>query len=196
MSQKGFANWSLLRRLFAKPGFAPAASCLQDASPHDAPLAAALLDRLVVIEAFALARYAEHGLPTRRGHYMYDPGLEAWTFIGETLDAGDRWAIALEAGSLTGRRFGALDDIGALMSNGSSDLIDASRALSACRQLRTALENPSIGPNVLAIELAFELGAYGSRVETHMAGMRRRPRKRSQKASDRVRAVSPKPLEP
>lgn len=189
MSQKGFANWSLLRRLFAKPGFAPAASSLQDASPHDAPLAAALLDRIVAIEAFALARYAEHGLPTRRGHYMYDSDLVTWTFIGEALDAGDRWAIALEAGSLTGRRFAALEDIGAMTGNDSRDLIDASWALCACRQLRAVLEDPSNGQKVLEIDLAFGLGAYGHRVDIHLADQRRSRHKNPRKPSSKAEGV-------
>ena len=109
----------------------------------------ALADRLSGIEAAALATYAAHGLPTAPGHYRKGPRARGWTFLGADIEPEARWAMVLERPPETGWRHGALEALGA--HDPSSAVQAASRALTACRALRSQL---ATGESVSADDVA------------------------------------------
>ena len=75
---------------------------------------AAVLHRLAVIEAAALAVYAKHGLPTRPVHYRKGPRARSWALIAADLSPEARWAEVLARPPDKGWRHAALTDLGAM----------------------------------------------------------------------------------
>lgn len=98
---------------------------------------AAVLDRLEAIEAGALADYAAHGLPTRRGHYRKGPRAKSWTWLAADLSPEARWAEVLARPPEKGWRHAALADLGAIDGRGAARL--ASDRLKAVARLRARL---------------------------------------------------------
>ncbi len=125
----------------------------------------ALADRLTAIEAAALATYAAHGLPTAPGHYRKGPRARGWTFLGADIDPEARWAMVLERPPEKGWRHGALEAIGARDRDPAVQA--ASRALTACRALRSQLatgEGVSAEDVAALLEVAEALGKPRSRL--------------------------------
>ena len=117
----------------------------------------ALSDRLLAIEAAALATYAAHGLPTGPGHYRKGPRAKGWTFLGTDIEPEARWTMVLERPPEKGWRHGALEAIGG--HDRSPAVQAASRALNACRPLRDQL---ATGESVSADDVAALLEVAGA----------------------------------
>lgn len=137
----------------------------EPAEPHplDAPGAAApfadptLAPLLEAIEAAALAVYAAHGLPTRRGHYRRGPRSRRWTFLGEALSPEERWTLMTERPPERGWRYGRLEAIGA--HEAQAELREASAVLTGCARLRERLRHGAAPAVLTELALALEIGA-------------------------------------
>lgn len=97
----------------------------------------AVLARLDAIEAAALAVHADHGLPTRPGHYRKSARARRWTFLAAALSPQERWAEILARPPETGWKHAALADVGAL--DGRPGPRRASERLNAVARLRARL---------------------------------------------------------
>ena len=104
------------------------------------------LDR---IEATALAVYAEHGLPTRRGHYRKGPRAARWTWVAERLSPQDRFALVLARPPEKGWRHGSLEDIGAQEVD-QPRLVEAARLLAGVARLRARLREGAMSEDLAA----------------------------------------------
>jgi hypothetical protein len=109
----------------------------------------ALSLRLDRIEATALAVYAEHGLPTRRGHYRKGPRAARWSWVAERLSAEERFALVLARPPEKGWRHGALEDIGAHETR-KPRLVEAARLLAGVAALRRRLREGAVAEDVAA----------------------------------------------
>lgn len=119
------------------------------------PEANALTALLDQVEATALSVYAEHGLPTRRGHYRKGPRAKRWRWIAERVSPEDRFAMVLARPPEKGWRHGALEDIGAL-ERGGPRLVEAARLLAGVALLRRRLREGAMFEDLAA---ALALGA-------------------------------------
>lgn len=97
----------------------------------------AVLARLSVLEAGALAVYAAHDLPTGAGHYRRGPRAQRWTWLGADLSPEARWAEILARPPEKGWRHAALADLGAR--DGRPGPLAASATLNAVGRLRARL---------------------------------------------------------
>ena len=109
----------------------------------------ALSLQLSRIEATALAVYAEHGLPTRRGHYRKGPRAGRWSWVAERLSPEERFALVLARPPEKGWRHGSLEDIGA-QETGKPRLIEAARLLAGVTALRRRLREGAMGDDIVA----------------------------------------------
>ncbi|NBW10381.1 MAG: hypothetical protein EBR82_20360 [Caulobacteraceae bacterium] len=122
-----------------------------EARAADRQALATLIDE---IEHAALAVYAEHGMPRRRGHYGKGPRARRWTFIADDMAPEDRWRLALERPKW---RFATLEDLGG-QSGQPARVIQAARMLATCTTLRSAVRT-RIQPDLAAqLEAAIRLG--------------------------------------
>ena len=103
-----------------------------------------MLDR---IETTALAVYAEHGLPTRRGHYRKGPRAARWSWVAERLSAEERFALVLARPPEKGWRHGSLEDIGAHETR-KPRLVEAARLLAGVTALRRRLREGAVAEDV------------------------------------------------
>lgn len=126
---------------------------------------AALERRLAAAEAAALAVYARHGLPVRPGHYRRGPRAARWTWLGESLDPGDRWARVLERPAGRGWRFGTLEAVGA--DDPRPEVAAAARRLADCRLIRQAVAD---GAAQAAAEALIRLGSAPPRAARRSTG--------------------------
>lgn len=120
-------------------------------SPEPDPLSR----RLDEIEALALAVYAEHGLPTRRGHYRKGPRAGRWSWVAERLSPQERFELMLARPPEKGWKHGTLEDIGA-QERDRPRLIEAARLLAGVAELRARLREGAMGQDIAA---ALDLGA-------------------------------------
>jgi len=119
-----------------------------DASPHASSRV------LSQIEQTALEIYAEHGLPTRPGHYRRGRRARTWTWLGEHLTPEARWAAIMERPPEEGWRYGVLADLGR---TGPPEVRAAADLLARCAFLR---ERRPAGPATAEdLDLAIRLGA-------------------------------------
>lgn len=124
------------------------------ASSGEAPIGSLLAE----IEQDALAIYAEHGLPTRRGHYARAPGDREWQFVAERMEVQDRWALVEEYPPEQGWKFATLADLG-LHAAEPQALRMAGRLLSGTMALRgSARGGNAINPSE-TLDAAVRLGA-------------------------------------
>ncbi len=130
--------------------------------------AAATLPALAEVEATALKVYADHGLPTRPGHYQRAPGAAEWTWLGEDVAAQLRWAMVLERPPEHGWRYATLDDIGNFP-GASAELKAAARLLGDCRHLNNRLLGREAGEPGEDMQTAIRLGADWTRLKDAMA---------------------------
>ena len=133
------------------------------AGAGDAPIGSLLAE----IEQDALAVYAEHGLPTRRGHYARAPGDGEWQFVAERMEVEDRWALIEEYPPDQGWKFATLPDLG-LHAAEPEALKIAARLLSGTGALRRSMRGGEVlGPGE-TLDAAVRLGAewQGLRMET------------------------------
>lgn len=114
-----------------------------------APEPDALSLQLDRIEATALAVYAEHGLPVRRGHYRKGPRAARWSWVAERLSPEERFALVLARPPEKGWRHGSLEDIGA-QETGKPRLIEAARLLAGVTVLRRRLREGAMGEDIAA----------------------------------------------
>lgn len=115
----------------------------------------ALTQRLDEIETAALAVYAEHGLPTRRGHYRKGPRATRWSWVAERLTPQERFELMLARPPEKGWRHGTLEDIGA-QERDRPRLIEAARLLAGVARLRARLREGAMGEDIAA---ALDVGA-------------------------------------
>ena len=120
-----------------------------------APEPDALSLQLDRIEATALAVYAEHGLPTRRGHYRKGPRAPRWSWVAERLSPEERFALVLARPPEKGWRHGSLEDIGAQETT-RPRLVEAARLLAGVTALRRRLREGAMAEDIAA---ALSLGA-------------------------------------
>lgn len=140
------------RGLFGRRSRKPAAPTLSDPfaeAERLAPEPDALSLQLDRIEATALAVYAEHGLPTRRGHYRKGPRAARWNWVAERLSPEERFAMVLSRPPEKGWRHGSLEDIGA-QETGRPLLMDAARLLAGVAALRRRLREGAMGEDIAA----------------------------------------------
>lgn len=145
------------RGLFGRRRRDPVATDPPAADPFDAAgrlapepdALSVLLDR---IEATALAVYAEHGLPTRRGHYRKGPRAAHWRWVAEHLSPEERFDRVLAQPPEKGWRHGVLEDLGA-QEAARPRLIEASRLLKGTAALRRRLADGAMADD-LAVALA------------------------------------------
>lgn len=105
-----------------------------------------LLDR---IEAAALAVYAEHGLPTRRGHYRKGPRATRWSWVADQLSPEERFALVLARPPEKGWRHGSLEDIGAHEAD-RPRLVEAARLLAGLTAIRRRLREGAMAGDIAA----------------------------------------------
>ena len=105
-----------------------------------------MLDR---IETTALAVYAEHGLPTRRGHYRKGPRAAQWRWVAERLTPEERFTLVLAKPPEKGWRHGALEDIGAQETR-KPRLVEAARLLAGVTVLRRRLREGALAEDIAA----------------------------------------------
>lgn len=106
----------------------------------------ALLDRM---EMAALAVYAEHGLPTRRGHYRKGPRAARWSWVAARLSPEERFALVLARPPEKGWRHGSLEDIGAHETD-KPRLVEASRLLAGVTAIRRRLREGAMAEDIVA----------------------------------------------
>lgn len=130
--------------------------------------ASASLPTMAEVEASAIKVYAEHGLPTRPGHYRRGPFSETWDFLGEDVDIARRWDMVLERPTETGWKFATLEDLGR-HDGASSELRTASALLAACRYLKDRMTGRAVGDPGDDIERAIRLGVDWQRLKDAQA---------------------------
>ena len=133
------------------------------AGPGETPIGSLLAE----IDQDALTVYAEHGLPTRRGHYARAPGDREWQFVAERMEVQDRWALIEDYPPEQGWKFATLPDLG-LHAREPEALKIAGRLLSGTMALRRSIRGgDGMGPGE-ALDAAVRLGAewQGLRMET------------------------------
>ncbi|AQR60870.1 hypothetical protein BZG35_03790 [Brevundimonas sp. LM2] len=118
---------------------------------------------LARIERAALEVYAAHGLPTRPGHYRWNPRTRTWTFLGEHLTPEARWEMLLERPAEAGWRYGTLSDLGR---TGDVDVVAAAAVLDNCTRLRTRPPTREGAGPWEEMELAIQLGAQWQALES------------------------------
>jgi len=144
------------------------------------------------VEQTALAVYAHHGLPVRRGHYSRSPGSVRWKFISATMTPEQRWAIALTKPTGAGWRFATLAEIGRMIDN--DDVRTAADILIDCEALKIKVRDRNIVTFPADIACALSLGARWRTLEQLLA---RRERGRLQLLPPRERSVrKPRVLAP
>ena len=148
-------GWRGLFGRRSREAAAPEPSDLFAQAERLAPEPDALSLRLDQIEAAALAVYAEHGLPTRRGHYRKGPRAVRWSWVAERLSPEERFALVLARPPEKGWRHGSLEDI-ALHEVGKPRLVEAARLLAGVTALRRRLREGAMSED---ISLALSLGA-------------------------------------
>jgi hypothetical protein len=87
------------------------------------------------MEKTAVTVYAAHGLPDQTGHYGRSPRDRQWRFIGQYLNANERWALAL---ANPGWRFTSLEYLGDA-EGADPALKTAARLLQGCTRIRAGL---------------------------------------------------------
>lgn len=123
-----------------------------------------LLDR---VEATALAVYAEHGLPTRRGHYRKGPRAAQWRWVCEHLTPAQRFDRVIDRPPEKGWRHGALEDLGA-HETARPRLVEASRLLKGAAALRRRLAEGAMADDLAD---ALTLGSRWRRLrDSHALG--------------------------
>lgn len=130
--------------------------------------ASASLPTMAEVEASALSVYADHGLPTRPGHYRRGPVSDGWDYLGEDVDIGRRWDMVLERPTESGWRFATLEDLGR-HDGASAELRAASALLSVCRHLKDRMTGRAIGDPGDDIERAIRLGVDWQRLKDAQA---------------------------
>lgn len=129
---------------------------------------AAVLPLVREVEETALKVYADHGLPTRTGHYQRGPGATEWTWLAEELPTDLRWAMVLERPPEAGWRYAMLEDIGRFP-GASAELLGAARLLATCRHLKARLQGRTAGDPGEDIQTAIRLGADWRSLQDAMA---------------------------
>ena len=104
------------------------------------------------IQAGALAVYDRHGLPTRLGHYVFDPADGEWRFIAERLSPARRFELMLEHPPEQSWRFARLEDLGARHRD-HPEVEVASELLNAVSRLRQNRASASADDLAEAIRL-------------------------------------------
>ncbi len=112
--------------------------------------------RLAALRASALAVYRTHGLPTKAGFYRKGPRAKRWTRLADDLDAAARWDLIRAHPPDNGWRYRERDRLGE--AHEATEVREASRVLTACTRLETALEGAEGGLTEL-IDLALSLPA-------------------------------------
>lgn len=120
------------------------------------------------VEASALKVYADHGLPTKPGHYRRGPVSEGWDFLGEDVDIARRWDMVLERPTESGWKFATLEDLGR-HDGASPELRAASGLLAACRHLKDRMTGRAVGEPGDDIERAIRLGVSWQRLKDAQA---------------------------
>lgn len=130
--------------------------------------ASASLPTMAEVETAALKVYADHGLPTKPGHYRRGPVSDDWDFLGEDVDIARRWDMVLERPTETGWKFATLEDLGR-HDGASPELRAASALLSACRHLKDRMTGRAVGDPGDDIERAIRLGVDWQRLKDAQA---------------------------
>ena len=130
--------------------------------------ASASLPTMAEVEASALKVYADHGLPTKPGHYRRGPVSDAWDYLGEDVDIARRWDRVLERPTESGWKFATLEDLGR-HDGASAELRAASALLSACRHLKDRMTGRAVGDPGDDIERAIRLGVDWQRLKDAQA---------------------------
>jgi hypothetical protein len=130
--------------------------------------ASASLPTMAEVEASALKVYADHGLPTKPGHYRRGPVSDAWDYLGEDVDIARRWDMVLERPTESGWKFATLEDLGR-HEGASAELRAASALLSACRHLKDRMTGRAVGDPGDDIERAIRLGVDWQRLKDAQA---------------------------
>lgn len=129
---------------------------------------AAILPLVREVEETAFRIYADHGLPTRPGHYQRGPDDAEWTWLAEELAAEIRWAMVLERPPEQGWRYAMLEDIGRFR-GASPELLGAAALLATCRHLKSRLQGRTAGDPGEDIQAAIRLGADWRALQDAMA---------------------------
>jgi hypothetical protein len=130
--------------------------------------ASAGLPTMAEVEMSALKVYADHGLPTKPGHYRRGPVSNAWDYLGEDVDIARRWDMVLERPTESGWKFATLEDLGR-HEGASAELRAASALLSACRHLKDRMTGRAVGDPGDDIERAIRLGVDWQRLKDAQA---------------------------
>jgi len=131
------------------------------------------------IEDTALAIYQTHGLPVRKGHYVWSPDAAEWAFVAEALTPENRWALALDKPANAGWRFATLDQLGS--GSASPEVASAAALLSGVRSLTASMRGNDAASARTDIEAAIRLGAEWCALQQSVV----RP------ARDQLRLVAP-----
>lgn len=182
-------DWrALFGRRPADPRAAPADPFAE--AQRLAPEPDALSLRLDEIEATALAVYADHGLPTRRGHYRKGPRAARWSWVAERLSPQERFERVLARPPEKGWRHGSLEDIGA-QETGQPRLFEAARLLAGVAELRARLREGAMGQDIAA---ALDLGSnWRALSEARTLRATNRLTLRPPASTGRKRAPKPRP---
>ena len=139
----------------------------------------AVSDLFREIEDTALAIYQAHGLPVRKGHYVWSPDAGAWAFVAEALTPEERWALALDRPANAGWRFATLDQLGS--GSASPEVASAAALLAGVRSLTASLRGADAASARTDIEAAIRLGAEWRALQQSRVGP----------ARDQLRLVAP-----